>query len=85
MSNVPEAGGLRRTMDTPVKLNAGERNALSSLARGEVNCTSTRRNYQSIEDKKLSERYLDDSHGVRVWKWRLTAAGRSWLASWGKS
>jgi len=64
-----------------IKLKADERRALEALDRGEVHVAKNRKHFLTVEERKLSERYLDDSNGVKIWKWRLTAAGREWLKS----
>lgn len=63
-----------------LKLKADERRALESLTREEVNVAKNRKHYIRIEALGLSESYLCDKHGVKVHKWRITPAGRAWLA-----
>jgi hypothetical protein len=66
---------------TNIKLKAKERDALEALARGEVMGTKTRKNFATLEGLGLSERYLSTANSVRVWKWKISPAGRAWLAS----
>jgi hypothetical protein len=68
-------------MNTSLKLFASERAALETLAREEVNVAKNRKNFITIEGLKFSEQYLSESHGVKVRKWRITPAGRAWLAA----
>jgi hypothetical protein len=65
-------------MPEPFKLKADERRALEALARGEVSVAKNRTRHLRIESLGLSERYLPPDD-IKVWRWRITDAGRAWL------
>lgn len=62
-----------------IKLKADQRRALETLSRETVMVAANRKHYQHLETIGFSERFLS-TETCKLWQWRITPAGRYWLA-----
>jgi len=62
-----------------MKLKKPLQTALRALEQSTVMVASNRRNFLMLEEIGLSERFLNETQGVRVWEWRISHKGRTEL------